>query len=425
MPYEGTDMITNITLENFKCFLKLEVNPRLITVFIGPNGTGKSSVLQALILMKQSIGSNGLNHSGGLLALARPEDIVNKSQGSEATVRIEFGGTDERPDRTQWDLGPSVEYRYGADFFGTNIAAAAEKIAFEFEDKPIDIEATTAGEFPNQIDVGNRVVILRKEEQVGRLVRLEGWAGGSPSFQLHAEFERIVDTPCSVLREIRFVPAIRGLMQASYRLGPDVNVDIVQAGGHGYLEQQTATNLGYSRRLEEKLSGLLKQVNGVGLRADIVPQQSVEPTMLTPVGEVNILLEGFGTNALISLFLQIISAEKGATIMMEEPEIHLHPRAQAEVASVLANEARAENKQIIMTTHSEHILGRLLTLVAEKKLSKDDLAIYSFEKDDQGACTASQIEVTDDGRVVGGLRDFFETDLAELDRFVRAMLPSE
>ena len=49
-------MITNITLENFKCFRKVEVNPRLLTVFIGPNGTGKSSVLQALILMKQSIG---------------------------------------------------------------------------------------------------------------------------------------------------------------------------------------------------------------------------------------------------------------------------------------------------------------------------------------------------------------------------------
>ena len=48
-------MITNITLENFKCFRKVEVNPRRITVFVGPNGTGKSSVLQALALLKQSV----------------------------------------------------------------------------------------------------------------------------------------------------------------------------------------------------------------------------------------------------------------------------------------------------------------------------------------------------------------------------------
>jgi predicted ATPase len=88
---------------------------------------------------------------------------------------------------------------------------------------------------------------------------------------------------------------------------------------------------------------------------------------------------------------------------------------------VLADEAKAENKQIIMTTHSEHILGRLLTLVAEKKLSPDELAIYAFEKDEQGICTANEIEVVEDGRVKGGIKDFFETELEELDRYIRAL----
>ena len=47
-------MITNITLQNFKCFRHISVAPKLITVFIGPNGTGKSGVLQAILLLKQS-----------------------------------------------------------------------------------------------------------------------------------------------------------------------------------------------------------------------------------------------------------------------------------------------------------------------------------------------------------------------------------
>ena len=51
--------------------------------------------------------------------------------------------------------------------------------------------------------------------------------------------------------------------------------------------------------------------------------------------------------------------------MIEEPEIHLHPKAQAELAEVLTEVALEEDKQVIMTTHSEHITGRLLTLVAE------------------------------------------------------------
>ena len=94
--------------------------------------------------------------------------------------------------------------------------------------------------------------------------------------------------------------------------------------------------------------------------------------------------EGFGANALIQLFHQLITADKGATVLIEEPEIHLHPKAQAELAEVLADTAKADGKQIIMTTHSEYVAGRLLTLVAENRLSTDDLAIYAFRKERKG-----------------------------------------
>jgi predicted ATPase len=77
-----------------------------------------------------------------------------------------------------------------------------------------------------------------------------------------------------------------------------------------------------------------------------------------------------------------------------------------------------------MTTHSEHILGRLLTLVPEKKLSSNDLAIYAFEKDEKGICTAKELEVTDNGMVKGGIKDFFESDLHELDCYIRALQTS-
>ena len=136
-------------------------------------------------------------------------------------------------------------------------------------------------------------------------------------------------------------------------------------------------------------------------------------------------MEGFGSNALILLLLQLVTIINGATLMIEEPEIHLHPRAQAELASVLVEEAKAESKQLIMTTHSEHILGRLLTLVAEKKLALDELAIYAFEKDEEGVCKAEKLEVAEDGRVKGGLKDFFESHLDELNRYVQALQTRE
>ena len=104
-------------------------------------------------------------------------------------------------------------------------------------------------------------------------------------------------------------------------------------------------------------------------------------------------------------------------MLIEEPEIHLHPKAQAELAEVLAETAKAEDKQIIMTTHSEYVAGRLLTLVAEGKLTTDDLAIYSFLKDEKGECSATEIEITERGQTKGGLTSFDEATRDEMRRY--------
>ena len=101
-------------------------------------------------------------------------------------------------------------------------------------------------------------------------------------------------------------------------------------------------------------------MTGVGLRADPIPGRKVEVKSKTKGGDVNISIEGFGTNALIQLLHQLIIADRDATSSLRNPEIHLHPKAQADLAEVMAETAKDEGKQIIMTTHSEHLVERLL-----------------------------------------------------------------
>lgn len=229
-----------------------------------------------------------------------------------------------------------------------------------------------------------------------------------------------------VLKDLKMVPALRGFTQPVYKLGDALVKDVSLQSGLAQREAQTATNLDYASELEEQVSRMLKKVTGVGLQADTVPPQSVELTTASPAGPVNIVTEGFGTNSLIMLLLQLVAAAPGATVMIEEPEIHLHPKAQADLAEVLAAEALAGDKQVIMTTHSEHITGRLLTLVAERTLTPEDLAIYAFAKDaDTGACSANPLKINDDGGVEGGVRDFFDTNLAEMNRFVEAQFAQD
>ena len=325
-------MITNITLQNFKCFRELEVNPKLITVLIGPNGTGKSSVLQSLLLLKQSVGAERINHQGEFINLSDPTDMIPNFLSEPLPIQIGFqGNIDTDPGLTQPEFCEEAHFRYSASFFS-------------------DLTPAPSSALPK--------------------------AHSAPGF---------------VLEQLRVVPAARGLVRLKYALG---------------------------NKSEETFSKLLKKVIGTGLLAKTVPPQSVEVKSVTPSGAVNIEAEGFGANALVLLFHTLLTAEKGATILIEEPEIHLHPKAQAELAEVLADTAKAEDKQIIMTTHSEYIAGRLLTLVAENRLTTDELAIYYFEKDEKGECFASEIEVTERGQTKGGLTGFHEATRDEMRRYV-------
>ena len=437
-------MITNLTLENFKCFQHVSIEPKLVTVFIGPNGTGKSGVLQALLLLKRSRfdgnGGSGVNlrtHSPTHFMIRESDNPVTwtgyrlsgywpVSAGSlksdiEFDVHVEVAF----PSDTFQETWGSIRFTHG----GRMVSAYTEKGSSEVE-VHIDTPGATvsfARGYGMQVIASGSI-----EDEAGR-----------------HDLREACMAPIRSLGSLRFVPAARGLIQQVYGLGKGIVDDLYSehvlaqpdpwpqaigrpendegrsrqegVGSLNKQEQDTATTLAYSRTEVDKISTWMEQVTGVGFRAEIVPGPLVRPVSIAPVGIIKLAGEGFGTNALVQLLFELARAESGACVLMEEPEVHLHPKAQAELASVIAGEAKATGKQVIMTTHSEHIAGRLLTMVAAKHLFPEDIAIYSFDKDELGVCSATQIEVTERGQLIGGLRSFFETDLDEMRRYVDAL----
>ena len=359
-------MITNITLENFKCFRHVSINPKLLTVLIGPNGTGKSSALQALLLLKQSVGTDELVIQGESINLSEPDDIIPNFRSRDLVSRLEIHVSSGSGTGREID---SSNLEFHAEF-GSNLRLFR----------------------PGQMDIGVQADVPRGSSPVGR-----------------------------ALHHMSFVPAIRGFSRPIYKLGPTNKREVPLQLSFDGQEEQVATNLVYSRSSEEKLSNAMKKVTETGIRADMIPSNSVAIKSVNETRTANLVNEGSGTNALILPFHQLLGAEAGATVLIEEPEIHLHPKAQADLAEVLAETAQGEDKQIIMTTHSEHLVERLLLLVAEGTLSPDDVAIYSFSKDEKGECFASEIEVLDNGQVEGGLTDFYANNLETLDRRVKAL----
>ena len=407
-------MITNISLKNFKCFRSLDINPKLVTVLIGPNGTGKSGVLQALLLLKQSKGAD-LDLAGDLVRFA-PEDFIFHGLDPELEgVQLSLSG--------HWPIKGEgvedrVEFQATLSYSGNAVLRnKSGKTTVHISGEKYDLYFDDSNNL-RQIESPNFSIAYSGVGGINKFHISYGYRGGP---DLRSFWNRVSEAPSDAIANMKVVPAARALSRGLYSLGPEPSAGISSAGGLGKQEEAIATTLGYSRSEVEKVSGLMKRVTGVGFRTDTVPPQSVKMLSESPAGDVSLVAEGFGTNALVHLLFELVRAVPGATVLIEEPEVHLHPKGQADLASVMVEEAKSAGKQVIMTTHSEHILGRLLTLVAENKLSPEEVAVLSFEKDEDGVCSASEIEVTDQGQVKGGLKSFFETDVNEMRRYVDAL----
>jgi len=232
--------------------------------------------------------------------------------------------------------------------------------------------------------------------------------------------EELIRTVRRFLDSLFIVPAIRGFDQPTYRLVDRPVLDLITV--EGPLEQSTLTvnTLGYRRELEEKISAWTKRIVGSRIEARLVPPMRIALEAIGPTISVNIVNEAFGTSGLVQVLLQLAVAPHGSLVVVDDPEIHLHPKAQAELTEILVDVARDENKQVMLTTHSEHILMGLLTAVAKGKLEPGELAVYFFERTN-GSAKADQLPVDEKGRIEGGLRGFFEADIEQLDAYLQAL----
>lgn len=109
-------MLESLELENFKSFRTARMDPAIITVLIGENGTGKSSLGQALILLKQSLGQGALATQGHLLNLGEYADVVHKgSQDGRIKMKLVLGGLSPAPPflNSRWSIDYNVSFRLG------------------------------------------------------------------------------------------------------------------------------------------------------------------------------------------------------------------------------------------------------------------------------------------------------------------------
>lgn len=159
----------------------------------------------------------------------------------------------------------------------------------------------------------------------------------------------------------------------------------------------------------------MEELFKIKIKTKSIPPSIVEIRSKITKGKTALIVnKGGGVNRAVFLFTVISLADKGSTISLEEPETNLHPDAQYRLASILVEMVKKDQKQLIITTHSEHLLPGVLNSIAKGELSLDDVAILYMYKGSNGESIAEKLEIDTHGRVKGGLPGFFETEIEEL-----------
>ena len=424
-------MLTEIRLENFKSFGELTSVPLApISVFIGPNGAGKSTPIQAALLLKRSARHTEISVAGDYVNLGPFADLVHMHSDVTALLGLtwqRFGKSDDGAYKARYSenatLSPnravrrkSVEVDADVSFADAGqglLQVGGPRVTHEYQMMP--------GEPGDRLStlVGAYELTIEPTTELGTYSNYFS-TGHAPRSLDNLLRSGIFYGPGGIYPEFYPVPASRTvaspkLMQAN---SPRSNLALARAPED--LASETATTLGNRTDLAALISEWAERVTGRSVQSRIEAQRDVSIESIDEQIRTNLVDEGHGTNQLVTLFLQLALATKDSVVTIEEPELHLHPKAQAALADVLREVAQQEQKQLIITTHSEHILFRLLSAVASGDLKREDLSINYFEKVD-GATKVTPLEIDDKGRVKGGLPGFFEAELDELSSFIKAL----
>jgi len=157
-----------------------------------------------------------------------------------------------------------------------------------------------------------------------------------------------------------------------------------------------------------KTSGLFKKIEAK--RKGNKDSDPFQIGVKTTGPSFNLIDVGYGVSQALPLIVDIVLNPSGSTFLLQQPEVHLHPQAQAGLGSFLAYTAKEQNKTFVIETHSDYLIDRIRMDVRDKKyITPDDVAILYFEKE-QGNVKIHELKLDEYGNIIDAppsYRQFF------------------
>jgi predicted ATPase len=372
-------MLERIHLENFKTCREVNIRLASLSVLGGLNSSGKSTVLQALGALKQSydanLVTNGLSLSGQFVQLGQFGDLL--TEGTEGdSVAI---GLVERGSEYRWVLrGPR------------------EANQVQFSERP-EMLPMFLNAYRFQYLQADRIVPQTMYPQAPQRARDMGFLG--PRGEYTADFlSMAAGQPVS---KVRTFPRT-GLGITDGLLAKVAPTERLKDQVVGWLQQLSPGTLLNSEALRGTDEVLL-QYSYAG-RVKEVTTNRYRPTNV-----------GFGLTYCLPIIVACLAAPHGALLLLENPEAHLHPQGQAALGSLLARCA-SDGVQIIVETHSDHLLNGVRLATKSDLIKNDDVVLHFFSRSvESGEAFVQSPAVLENGRLSNWPEGFFDQWDKEVD----------
>ncbi len=390
-------MLTKLSVRNFRSIAKCDVELAPITVFFGPTSAGKSTLFYALLMLRNfvltpnqaldGLFSLGFQNLGGFEAC-----IFNHLTSKTIDVTAHF------------DSNRSYGLHLGR--LAADIIATSEFLEMT-ANVPIPYGANQSWPFKYS----------ENEEEFA--INWNGFAStvssksGTPEAQARAiTIAQSLNTPVEAIKKIEVCPGRRGFFKPSYSPTPLTPTPT--------SEDEVATLIINDQNSPPRISISTIEVFDRDFRTYTAPGTAttfLQTTEQTGSRIPGLLVnDGFGVNQVVYMLAKIHRPDV-ETVLIEEPEIHLHPTVIRKFARVLARLATEENKQVLFTTHSEQFLLSMLACVKEKLLSPGQLRCYHVTREKKES-VFNLAQVSEDGQVSGGLSSFMEAELQDIRSFL-------
>jgi predicted ATPase len=338
-------MLNSIELHNFKSARELRVKLAPLTVLTGLNGSGKSTVLQSIGLLKQSLRAHATSQElllrGELVQLGRSED-----------VRFENAAIDE--------IGFVVETPNGVAKMFAPTVAGVDTLQLRCEGDIDDVVAQLETGF--QFIQADRITPAPQYQQASTRERGVGWLG------------------CGGEYTVDFL-----LRNETMKVSPGRQYSTE----HSLVSAELLKQVAPTETLLDQTSGWLQHLSP-GVRPRAVPVELADATSLR-FSYTGTSLDsggrehrpsnvGFGLTYCLPIIVACLAAPKGSLLLLENPEAHLHPRGQSALGLLLARCA-ADGVQIIVETHSDHVLNGIRIAAKREDIANDDVAVHFFARD--------------------------------------------